>query len=292
MKIPDQGTWVHPPGRQAKSSRCSESARSVNRPTGWRLPLAIFVYSEWLSSTSSLSACGSSVWWCGKLPPVLLPLDGLHIVQSRSAMLYIFLTTFITAGILFLGPSTGNGWVPLDGSWAMATPGFGVRLAVSPRGRGRLRSRRRHQVVGRVRVALRGRPFARCGRSPAIGEAGRTVVRTAANEVASFLLVVPLGAYLLSYGSFFFQHGPAIHDFITLQMRMLRPAPQQHHIRFQPENSRPWTWPLLLDSVRYFRAGQRTLSLRSSRWETSALWWGFLTLLSVGLFTIARRPTW
>ena len=82
--------------------------------------------------------------------------------------------------------------------------------------------------------------------------ADRTVLRTAGNVVASFV-VVPLGVYLVSYGSFFFQHGPAIHDFITLQVRMLRY--QQHHVRFQPENSRPWTWPLLLDPIRYFRAG-------------------------------------
>ena len=38
----------------------------------------------------------------GRLAALLLGLDGLHIVQSRMAMLDIFLTTFVTAGVLFV----------------------------------------------------------------------------------------------------------------------------------------------------------------------------------------------
>ena len=42
-----------------------------------------------------------SVWWAG-FAALLLALDGLHIVQSRVAMLDILLTTFITAAVLML----------------------------------------------------------------------------------------------------------------------------------------------------------------------------------------------
>ena len=48
-----------------------------------------------------------SIWWAG-LASLLLALDGLHIVQSRIAMLDIFLTTFITAGPAVLGPRSGT----------------------------------------------------------------------------------------------------------------------------------------------------------------------------------------
>ena len=118
---------------------------------------------------------------------------------------------------------------------------------------------------------------------------GRSGLGSVGTLVASFA-VVPLGVYLLSYGSFFVQHGLAIHDFITLQLRMLRY--QQDHHRFQPENSRPWTWPLLLDPIRYFRAGAGSAVTTGVALGNPALWWGFLALLPLGLSTIARRPTW
>jgi dolichyl-phosphate-mannose--protein O-mannosyl transferase len=104
------------------------------------------------------------------------------------------------------------------------------------------------------------------------------------------LLVVPLGVYLISYGSFFYQHGPAIHDFLTLQLRMLRY--QQQHIRVQPENSRPWTWPIMLHPIQYYREAAGGTVHEIVAIGNPALWWGFLALIPVGLVTMARRTTW
>ena len=65
----------------------------------------------------------------------------------------------------------------------------------------------------------------------------------------SSFAVVPLAVYLVSYGAFFYQHGFAIHDFCHLQSAMLHY--QEAHDVVQPENSLPWSWPLLLHPFRY-----------------------------------------
>ena len=105
----------------------------------------------------------------------------------------------------------------------------------------------------------------------------------------SFVLV-PVAVYLASYATFFWQHGPDVGGFLTLQWRMLEY--HLHHHKIQPENSSPWTWPLLLHPIQYFEqisggSVQRILALGNP-----VLWWGFLALLPVAAFTVARRPTW
>jgi dolichyl-phosphate-mannose--protein O-mannosyl transferase len=104
------------------------------------------------------------------------------------------------------------------------------------------------------------------------------------------LAVVPLLVYLVSYGAFFFQHGFAVHDFVTLQIRMLQY--QQHHLKIQPENSRAWTWPLLLHPIRYFEDVRGTSVSLILALGNPVLWWGFLLSLPVAAFTALRRPRW
>jgi dolichyl-phosphate-mannose-protein mannosyltransferase len=202
-------------------------------------------------------------------------------------MLDIFLTTFVTAGMLFVvldreRMDTGDGsgrWPRLDSAFGSpyrfwAGVFFGAAVATKWSGAFGL-------IFGTALCSAWAFSIEHRG--------GRSGVGIAGTVVASFA-VVPLVVYLLSYGSFFVQHGLAIHDFITLQLRMLRY--QQHHLRFQPENSRPWTWPLLLDPIRYFRAGAGNAVTTIAALGNPALWWGFLTLLPLGIFTVARRPTW
>ena len=107
--------------------------------------------------------------------------------------------------------------------------------------------------------------------------------------MTSFVLA-PLAVYLLSYGAFFYQHGFAVHDFLTLQSAMLRY--QEAHDAIQPENSLPWTWPLLLHPVRYFDVTREGASSVVVALGNPSLWWGFLLLLPVAVVQIVRRPTW
>jgi dolichyl-phosphate-mannose--protein O-mannosyl transferase len=122
------------------------------------------------------------------------------------------------------------------------------------------------------------------------GRAGvAPAARAVVTLVASFV-VVPLGVYLLSYGAFFYQHGPALRDFVTLQVQMLRY--QQHHSHIQPENSLPWTWPLMLHPIQYFREATGGSVRTIVAVGNPALWWGFLVLVPVGVVSLWRRATW
>ncbi len=103
-------------------------------------------------------------------------------------------------------------------------------------------------------------------------------------------MLVPAVVYLVSYGAFFVQHGLAVHDFVTLQIAMLRY--QQGHVAIQPENSQPWTWPFLLHPVRYLHDVRDGSSSVVIALGNPVLWWGFLLSLPVALVQIVRRPTW
>ena len=107
--------------------------------------------------------------------------------------------------------------------------------------------------------------------------------------VTSFA-IVPVAIYVLSYGAFFYQHGFALHDFWSLQSAMLHY--QEAHDAVQPENSQPWTWPLMLHPVRYFAIAHEGVSSVVIAVGNPVLWWGFLVLLPVSIVQIFRRPAW
>jgi len=117
----------------------------------------------------------------------------------------------------------------------------------------------------------------------------RTVLATCSTLVSSFA-VVPLVVYLVSYGAFFYQHGFAIHDFWSLQSAMLHY--QEAHDVVQPENSLPWSWPLLLHPFRYWEVTRNGATSVVIALGNPVLWWGFLLLLPVSIVQIFRRPVW
>jgi dolichyl-phosphate-mannose--protein O-mannosyl transferase len=285
VAIANEGTWVHPPGGKWIIALLGIGPFG-NRPIGWRLPSVLFGIAGVALVYLLAFRLWRSIWWAG-FAALLLALDGLHIVQSRIAMLDVFLTTFITAGILFVvldrermerGDDPGR-WTRFDaffGSpyrfWAGVC--FGAAVATKWSG-----------AFGLFFAASLSTVWALTGDR----RRGKSVPGTIGTMVASFALV-PLSIYLLSYGSFFFQHGFAIHGFVTLQLRMLRY--QQDHVRIQPENSSPWTWPLLLDPIRYYRVGAGNAVRTIVALGNPALWWGYLILLPVGIVTSLRRRRW
>src|SRR5712691_8897364 len=100
VKIIDEGTWVHPPLGKWMIALLGVGPFGLHS-FGWRFPSVVFgIAGVGLLYLLALRLWGSP-WWAG-LAALLLSLDGLHIVQSRIAMLDIFLTTFITAGMLLL----------------------------------------------------------------------------------------------------------------------------------------------------------------------------------------------
>jgi len=285
VKIADEGTWIHPPLGKWVIALLGVGPMGL-RPIGWRLPSAVFGIAGVALLYLLAFRLWRSEWWAG-LAALLLALDGLHIVQSRMAMLDIFLTTFIAAGLVFLvfdrermdGGSSPGRWPRIDrvfGSPYRLWSGVFLGAAVATKWSGFFALVLAAGLCS-VWVFTGGR------------RAGRTSLAIAGALIMSFA-VIPLGVYLVSYGSFFYQHGPAIRDFLTLQLRMLHY--QQHHLRIQPENSQPWTWPLLLHPIQYYRQDSGSVANAIVALGNPALWWGFLALLPVGLFTVARRPTW
>jgi dolichyl-phosphate-mannose-protein mannosyltransferase len=283
VKIADEGTWVHPPLGKWIIALLGVGPMGF-RSLGWRLPSAVFgIAGVALLYLLALKLWGS-VWWAG-LSALLLGLDGLHIVQSRIAMLDVFMTTFVTAGMLLLvldrGRMEGSG---ARSSWLDVVFGSPYRLgagaafgaAVATKWAGVLAL-----LLGTVLCAVWVLTGNRRG--------GRSVAATAGTLVASFVFV-PLAVYLVSYGAFFYQHGPAVRDFLVLQGRMFEY--HQAHTRVQPESSLPWTWPLLLHPIQYFAETAGGSARRIVALGNPALWWGFLALLPVALVTVARRPTW
>ena len=284
VKIADEGTWVHPPLGKWVIALLGVGPMGL-RAFGWRLPSALFGIAGVALVYMIAWRLWGSEWWAG-LASLLLALDGLHIVQSRVAMLDIFLTTFITAGVLFLVLDRQSMDRPPKGRWPRVERVFGspARLwagvclgaAVATKWSGAY-ALLFAAVLCAIWVFTGDRRHE------------RGVASTAWTLVAAFGLI-PLVVYLLSYGSFFYQHGPAIRDFLTLQLRML--DYQRNHLRIQPENSAPWTWPLLLHPIQYFRAGTADAVNAIVALGNPVLWWGFIALLPVGMFTVAPRPTW
>ena len=287
VRIADEGTWVHPPLGKWIIALLGVGPLGL-RSIGWRLPSAVFgVAGVTLLYFLALELWGS-VWWAG-LAGLLLALDGLHIVQSRIAMLDIFLTTFVTAGMLLLvldhkrtgstAPARGGLSARLErvfGSPYRLGAGLAFGAAVATKWTG---------IFALVFAA--GLCTAWLMRGPR--GARRSRWKSLQTVAASFLLA-PLLVYLVSYGAFFYQHGPAIHAFATLQERML----QYHlgHTKIQPENSLPLTWPALVHPIQYFRASSASVTREILALGNPALWWTFLALLPVALFTVVRRPTW
>jgi dolichyl-phosphate-mannose-protein mannosyltransferase len=285
VKIADEGTWVHPPGGKWLMALLGVGPLG-NRPIGWRLPSALFGIAGVALLYLLALRMWRSVWWAA-LASMMLALDGLHIVQSRIAMLDIFLTTFITAGIFFLvldrdwmdsGGAAGR-WPRVDrvfGSPYRFWAGVCLGAAVATKWSGAF-------------ALLFGAALCAVWSFTKDRRAGRSAIAQTGTLLASFALV-PLAMYTLSYGSFFYQHGFAFRDFVTLQLHMLHY--QQTHLKVQPENSAPWTWPLLLHPIQYFiLASGRSISTIVAL-GNPVFWWGFVIALPVAAIQMIRRRTW
>ncbi len=280
--IADEGTWVHPPMGKWMIALLGVGPIGSLHPLGWRLPAVLFGVAGVGVLYLLALRLWRSVWWAG-LAALLLALDGLHIVQSRMAMLDIFLSTFIVTGVLFL--VLDHERTTLTGrhsTWRRTERWFGspyrfwsgvfLGAAVATKWSGIFALG--FAIVLAVVWAGRAR-----GEEPA-----------ARRSILLSFVVVPIAVYLASYATFFWQHGPDAGGFLTLQWRMLEY--HLHHHKVQPENSAPWTWPLLLHPIQYFEhisggSVQRIMALGNP-----VLWWGFLALLPVAALTVARKPTW
>lgn len=278
VRIRGEITWNHPP--LGKWMIVLSDGPIGFRPLGWRLSSAVFGTATVLLLYLLALALWGSPWWAG-LSAFLLAIDGLHLVQSRIAMLDVFVTFFAVCGVLALALE------PPRGDPAGRPSGRLLRLATAAGGKHRLYAGLAFGAA--VATKWSGLWFLLLGAGIAIardrGDSGLPGRKRSARILVAFV-VAPAVVYLASYWQFFAQHGPDVRDFAVLQWRMFQQ--QVHHATVQPENSAPITWPLLLHPIRYFPlagvSGPRILALGNP-----VLWWSFLAALPPLALRAIRR---
>lgn len=285
--IANEMTWMHPP--LAKWLIAAGVAPTNQSVLGWRLPPALFgIAGVLLCYLVALELWGSP-WWAG-LAASLLAMDGLHIVQSRLATLDIFVTTFVTAGVLFVLRDlrrTAAG----PGALVGARPGLAERLFGT-------RERMWAGILfgcaaaskwsGAWAMAVAFALTLAAVRRNASGDDRRRDVRT----VLRAYVLLPLAVYLASYIQFFVQHGPDLAGWVGLQWHML--DFQLHGVVWQPQASPAWSWLLLVHPIQYWGSPRTGAMARGSIWAIGnpALWWPFLALLPAAIVLAVRgdRP--
>jgi dolichyl-phosphate-mannose-protein mannosyltransferase len=279
VAIRDDSTPQHPPlGKWLIAAGIGP----YNRPIGWRLPSMLFGVAGVLLVYLLALTLWRSPWWAG-LGGLLVALDGVHIVQSRLAMLDIFMSTFITGGVLcaVLEYQRRNGIrVPtvtgnrVFGSRYLLGTGVLLGAAVATKWAGLF------ILVPVIVLSVIG---VAAPAPPPDGSARRRAL-----NVAMSLIVVPLAVYLASYVSFFVQQWPHVAQFLSLQGAMFHY--QWHYAHMQVESSAPISWPLLAHPIRYVwdsAAGRQIVLVGNP-----LLWWGFLAALPLLLYRVVRHRSW
>ncbi|MGH2703883.1 MAG: phospholipid carrier-dependent glycosyltransferase [Actinomycetota bacterium] len=254
------------------------------------------------------------------LAGLLIAADPLMIVQSRIAMLDIFLAFFVVAGFVFLAfdrdrllrarDALSSGVrLPRRYGWRLAA-GAALGLAVSTKwsaawglaGAALLATTWSITFVGSAararRVAAPPAEEAADGAGDAEGDddgerprsrgtsaVGSVAVKELVSLIAAFVLV-PLAVYLLGYAPWFGEHHLDLSAFADLHRRMLN-----YHLTLKATHSyqsRAWTWPLILRPVAYYWKSS-PLATHIDAIGNPATWWAALMAVPWLLARSARR---
>ena len=231
-------TWNHPP--MGVLLIAGGILLYGNDPYGWRFSSAIFgaigialAYVLALRLTrrravAILAAC-------------LLLMDGLYFVQSRTAMLDIFLTVFVMAALLAFHayltapPGKSGLFVVLTGAFL----GLGIATKWS--------AAYPAAIVGCI-VLLRSFGSERPAEGPAGPVARKFRVWRDLGWAALGLVLIPAAVYLAAYIPFF-AAGHRWDQFVELQNQIL--YYHSHLRKSHPYQSRWWEWPMALRPVWY-----------------------------------------
>jgi dolichyl-phosphate-mannose-protein mannosyltransferase len=305
----EQTVTVHPPlGRWIIAG--GEKAFG-NRPFGWRFASATAgTISVALAALLAFRLFGSAVW--AAVAGLLLATENLNFVQSRISMFDIFLATFVLAGFLLLtldrqwmeqrtpdpammpdeGPEAALLDLPPDRPpspilrpWRLAAGvAFGAAVATKWSALPALAAAILLTLVweqGRRRRFHFSHPW-------------REALRDESFGVFWFMVILPVVIYLVSYTSWFVDHGFDPGGWWRLQQGM---ASYSIHLRAtHPYSSRPWTWLVMSRPVAYFYECAKTSSpckpAEILGMGNPVIFWG--SLLTVPYMAVAgiRRRDW
>lgn len=263
----DTGAWVHPPlGKWAIAA--GEAAFGVN-PFGWRVAAAVAgTLGVVLLAAMAQLLFGRPVWTF--TAGLLLATEGLHVVQSRVAMLDIFVTTWMVAGFCSLlldrrwirrrtppprdlaaglpAPPPADFPEPVLRPWRLAAGvAFGAAVASKWSGLTGIAVAVLLSVawehLRRKEFGMR-RPLWRALQAEGFG-------------IVIALLIVPAVVYIASYTPWFAENGWSPERWLELQG-----AIANYHANLEvtdasgepihPYLSSAWTWPFLVRPVLYF----------------------------------------
>ena len=252
-------SYVHPP--LGKWLIAAGIAVGGDDPTGWRVATALAgvatVLLTYLLARRLIGAGAATI------AALLVAVDGLSIVQSRTAMLDGFLPPLLLAGTLIL---LRPGEPPRERPWwqvALAGLAFGAAVAVKWSAGPVLLAAAVLLVVTSSREGWRRL----LGAGPLVGAAA--------------------GAYLASYARFWADSGLDVRGFVRLHRAMLEY--HQTLTETHPYGSRAWTWLPMRRPVAYFFAESDGRVQEVLAVGNPVLWWGFLALLPVLAWVWWRR---
>jgi dolichyl-phosphate-mannose-protein mannosyltransferase len=278
---PPLGRWIIAGGVSLFSKPSDFGCEFSNQmptchPFGFRVASAVFgTISVLLVAILALRLFGSTLW--AGVAGLLLATENLNFVQSRVAMLDIFVTTFVLAGFLFL--VLDRQWIerrtpepaPVTTGNEQSAGQDGDELLVLPADRAPAPVFRPWRIM--AGLAFGAAAATKWSGAPALAGAivlaaaweygrrrrlglthpGWEAFRDEAFGIFVFLLLVPIAVYAASFARWWADTGFHPAAFWRLQQGM---ADYSIHLRAtHPYSSRPWWWLLLKRPVDYYYQG-------------------------------------
>jgi dolichyl-phosphate-mannose-protein mannosyltransferase len=292
-------SWVHPPlGKQAIALGVSAFG---NDPVGWRVSAAIAgTLTVALTGTLGYLLFRSALW--GSMAAVLAGTEHLLLVQSRIAMLDVFLVMFVVLGSVLLvldcrrlgrapAPETPaavsravRGWRPL-----LLASGASFGAAVAVKWSGGL------ALVGAIILAVAwARTRQRAAGSP------RPILAAFREEGPGLwlgLVAVPLLVYAATWIPWLADRGFDVAEWLRHHGEMLGyhldlDTVKENGEPIHPYMSRAWSWPLLLRPVAYFWQGDPACCQEILGIGHPILFWGSLLVVPYLALVWRTRRDW
>ncbi|HYZ10673.1 MAG TPA: phospholipid carrier-dependent glycosyltransferase [Actinomycetota bacterium] len=288
-------SWVHPPlGKQLIALGIDAFG---NRPLGWRAASAVAgAVTVALVGFLGFLLFGSALW--AGLAALLASTEHLLFVQSRIAMLDIFLAMFVVLGFTLLVADRrradreverGHGSASLGGRWRplllLSGASFGAAMAVKWSG-----------VLALVGAALLAVAWART-RAARSESPLAMALRREGPILYLGLLVMPLLAYSATWIPWLADRGFDLVEWVRHHGDMAG-----YHVTLDtvgedgkpihPYMSAAWTWFFLLRPVAYFWRGDPSCCAEILGIGSPALFWGALVFVPYLAISWRMRRDW
>jgi dolichyl-phosphate-mannose--protein O-mannosyl transferase len=265
-------------------------------PLGWRMAALVGgVLTVFLLYFLGRRLLGSTIG--AAMAAGLLAIDPLHFVQSRVAMLDVFVTLFIVASFLFLvidrdeceagtyeSPTRRRG--RLARPW-LAAAGVAAGAAAATKWVGFL------ALVGVAALSVTWAVSRQAG-GPLRKRIG-VVALHEGRQLMVAMVIAPLIVYIVSFAGWIdgsvlslpWSRGSWVRDFLGVQKAMLR-----FHLGIQdvsPYTSPAWSWPLIRRSVVYFQEATGGRYQEIIAMGSPIVWWASLPAIAYLGIRVARR---